>query len=126
MSSVEHIPCAPCRVKENVLERLDRILYSYGDTYTADALSAIRKEVFDPDRGDRPTIPNRLLIITDDVSNILPQDTLPEALNVRRAGIEVNCTDTPPLSEKPQAIRFRTIFLHFRNDPQYIRLFNNG
>jgi hypothetical protein len=44
----------------------------------------MREEIFDPDRGDRPTAPNKCILITDSVSNILPQNTVPEAKQAAR------------------------------------------
>ena len=75
--------------KKDILEVVDRIAYTGGGTFTADALKVLRERVFNPDLQDRPSAPDVAILITDGVSNILPQRTIPEAHNTHAAGIHV-------------------------------------
>ena len=75
--------------KKEVLEAIFGARYSIGGTYTADALKMTRDSIFTRAQGDRSDYPNKAIVITDGVSNILPQRTLPEARNLQRAGVEM-------------------------------------
>ena len=60
-----------------------------GPCYTADALRVMRQDVFKASQGDRKRATNIGILITDGVSNVLPQQTRPEAKKVRRERIQL-------------------------------------
>ena len=81
---------------------IDDIPYRYGSTNTADALNAMRTQMFTAANGDRPGVPNVAIVITDGVSNINSRRTIPEAEQARAAGIHIyaigiGLTDTTEL-----------------------------
>lgn len=75
--------------KPDILRAISRIQYSYGRTNTADALKLMRTEMFRQRNGDRSDIPNVAIVITDGVSNINNESTIPEANLARRRGIQI-------------------------------------
>ena len=75
--------------RAGVLRAIEDVDYKTGGTYTAEALRMMREDIFDPDRGDRPSAPNKVIFVTDGISNILPQKTIPEARKTRSSGIQV-------------------------------------
>ncbi|KAK7502428.1 hypothetical protein BaRGS_00006381, partial [Batillaria attramentaria] len=77
------------RTKAQVLRAVDRIKYIYGSTNTADALKVMRNEMFTPVNGDRPDVPNVAVVITDGVSNVNSDRTIPEAEAARDDGIHI-------------------------------------
>ncbi|CAH1784875.1 unnamed protein product [Owenia fusiformis] len=58
-----------------------------GATYTANAMAKARDEMFIEGNGDRPDIPNVLVLISDGVSTVNPGETAPEALASKQKGI---------------------------------------
>ena len=68
---------------------IDNIPYIYGSTNTADALKTMRNRMFTLRNGDRPDVPNLVILITDGVSNINAQRTIPEAKRARDAEIHI-------------------------------------
>ena len=75
--------------KMSLLRAVDNIPYQYGSTNTADALLTMRTEMYTPENGDRPDVPNVALVITDGVSNINYRRTIPEAEEARAQGIHI-------------------------------------
>ena len=75
--------------KADVIEVIDNMEYVGGGTFTADALRVLREDIFNSDNQDRPSAPNVAILVTDGVSNILPQRTIPEAQNAHAAGIHI-------------------------------------
>ncbi|WAR09890.1 CO6A3-like protein [Mya arenaria] len=75
--------------KEELLSAIENIEYVYGDTNTADAIKTMRTRSFNKNYGDRENISNVGVIITDGVSNINSLQTIPEAKQARREGIEI-------------------------------------
>ena len=75
--------------KKEILDVIARTDFTVGGAFTAGALRMMREEIFDTDRGDRSTAPNRCIFITDGVSNILPQETIPEAKQAKSAQIHI-------------------------------------
>ncbi|KAK7502425.1 hypothetical protein BaRGS_00006378, partial [Batillaria attramentaria] len=53
------------------------------------ALEEARTVIFDPSRGDRPDVPNAVLLITDDKTNVDQQKFLQEAQRLKAAGVKV-------------------------------------
>ena len=77
------------RTKNDVFDAIDSIPYRYGSTNTADALKTMRTEMYSRQNGDRPTVPNICIVITDGVSNINYRRTIPEAEQARNDGIHI-------------------------------------
>ncbi|WAR09789.1 CO6A6-like protein [Mya arenaria] len=75
--------------KEELLSAIENIEYVYGDTNTADAIKTMRTRSFNKNYGDRVNISNVGVIITDGVSYMNSLQTIPEAKQARREGIEI-------------------------------------
>ncbi|XP_021375359.1 uncharacterized protein LOC110464458 isoform X7 [Mizuhopecten yessoensis] len=75
--------------KADVNAAIDNIEYQYGSTNTADGIKVMRTEMFTYGNGDRPDVKNVVVIITDGVSNINSQRTIPEAVLAREEGVRV-------------------------------------
>ena len=81
---------------------IDDIPYRFGSTNTADALETMWSEMYTPQNGDRPDVPNVAIVVTDGVSNINSRRTIPEAERARAKGIHIyaigiGLTDTTEL-----------------------------
>ena len=88
--------------KFDLFTAIDDIPYRFGSTNTADALETMWSEMYTPQNGDRPDIPNVAIVITDGVSNINSRRTIPEAEQARAKGIHIyaigiGLTDTTEL-----------------------------
>ncbi|CAG2211146.1 unnamed protein product [Mytilus edulis] len=77
------------RTKNDVFNALDKIQYIVGSTNTADAIRLMRVDTFTADNGDRPDVKNIAIIITDGVSNVNAETTIPEAEKARDVGIHI-------------------------------------
>lgn len=75
--------------KTELLERIDRVPYNYGNTNTADALRTMRMEMFTKLHGDREGVSNVAVIITDGISNMNNQLVPVEAKMAHDNGIHV-------------------------------------
>ncbi len=75
--------------KEALLEAIQTIPYNYGSTNTADALKAVRNQMFRHKNGDRGKAPNILVIVTDGTPNVNVRRTLQEARKVKETGIHI-------------------------------------
>ena len=75
--------------KRAIFEAIDDIPYIYGSTNTADAIETMRSTMFTARNGDRRGVPNIGVIITDGISNINAQRTIPEAEYARREDIHI-------------------------------------
>ena len=62
---------------------VDNLPYIYGSTNTADGLQTMSGQMFTAANGDRADVPNVCFLITDGVSNINYQRTIPEAVKAR-------------------------------------------
>ncbi len=74
---------------KEVLDAIIATKYVYGSTNTANALNEMRTHMFTKDNGDRANVPNVVIFITDGISNIDNDQTMPEARLVHTAGIGV-------------------------------------
>ncbi|XP_062575513.1 collagen alpha-1(XIV) chain-like [Saccostrea cucullata] len=72
-----------------LIDAVDKIPWRYGSTNTADALKTMHEEMFSKDNGDRPGVRNVCIIMTDGVSNINYQRTIPEAERARQKDIHI-------------------------------------
>ena len=77
------------RTKTEVYRAVRSIPYIYGSTNTADGLHTLRTEMFNPANGDRPGVPNVAIVITDGISNLNSERTIPEAVMTHAAGIHI-------------------------------------
>lgn len=77
------------KTREEILHALNYVPYTKGSCFTADALRVMREDVFKSSQGDRTSATNIGVLITDGVSNVLPQETKPEARKARREGIQL-------------------------------------
>uniref|UniRef100_K1R289 Collagen alpha-3(VI) chain n=1 Tax=Magallana gigas TaxID=29159 RepID=K1R289_MAGGI len=75
--------------KTDVFNAVNAIPWRYGSTNTADGLQTMHEELFNEANGDRPGVPNICIIMTDGVSNINYQRTIPEAEKARAKGIHI-------------------------------------
>lgn len=74
---------------EDILHAISRVPYQPGGTNIAEALRTVHSKVFRIMRGDRPSISNFLVLLTDGVSNVEANFTIREAHLVHKAGINV-------------------------------------
>ena len=90
--------------KQDVIDAVKKIPYVYGSTNTYGGLNVMRTQMFTQQNGDRPSVANIAILITDGVSNINSFDTIPEAEKVRADnillyGIGIGLSDTTELSQ---------------------------
>ncbi|VDI12322.1 Hypothetical predicted protein [Mytilus galloprovincialis] len=78
-----------CNATPDIMEAIGAIRYRSGATNTADGLKIMRTQMFTVPNGDRNGVTNKLLILTDGVSNINPLNTIPEAEQARADGIHI-------------------------------------
>ena len=88
--------------KRDILKAIDKIQFTYGRTNITGALKLMRTDMFTHMRGDRADVPNVGIIVTDGVSTIENQKTVPEAdlarlRGIRIFGIGVGLTNTSEL-----------------------------
>ncbi|XP_076089636.1 matrilin-1-like, partial [Mytilus galloprovincialis] len=77
------------RTKNGVFNAIDKIQYIVGSTNTADAIRLMRVDMFTADNGDRSDVKNIAIVITDGVSNVNAETTIPEAEKARDVGIHI-------------------------------------
>jgi Mg-chelatase subunit ChlD len=77
------------RTKADVYKAIDAMPYRFGSTNTADALRAMRTQMFTVGNGDRPDVDNIAVVVTDGISNINARRTIPEAEQARSDGIHI-------------------------------------
>ena len=86
--------CFRYETAEEVIMAIEELQYKpFQRTNTQAALRSMRRDVFDPNglgrRGDRQFVPNVAIVITDGKSNILPTNTIPEAILAMDKGITI-------------------------------------
>ena len=75
--------------KDDVMRAVHAVPYRHGNTNTAEALETARSTMFSPRNGDRSSVDNLLIVITDGVSNINGFRTIPEAEIAKSEGIRI-------------------------------------
>ena len=77
--------------QDQILRAIKTIPYKFGSTNTADAIRTARKVMLTQARGARSgeNIPKILILITDGVSNMYANETIPEALAAHATGIHI-------------------------------------
>jgi collagen type VI alpha len=88
--------------KRDVTRAILNIPYIYGSTNTADGLHTLRTEMFNPANGDRDRVPNVAIVITDGISNLNSERTIPEALMTHAAGIHIFVVGIGLTGDKPE------------------------
>ena len=63
--------------KYDIYDALDSIPYVYGSANMQGALNIAIKQMFTPENGDRPDTDNVIVLITDSISNVDTQNTIP-------------------------------------------------
>ena len=77
--------------RDQILRAIKTVPYKFGSTNTADAIRTARKVMLTQSRGARVSenIPQILILITDGVSNMYANETVPEAMAAHEAGIHI-------------------------------------
>ena len=84
-----HFQLGEFRKKRDILKAVDKTPYNPGSTNTADAILAMRTEMFTKQNGDRKRVPNMAVVITDGLSNFNSDRTVTEAIKAHAEGIHV-------------------------------------
>lgn len=74
---------------DSLLEDVKKVRYRYGATNTADALFRMRTQMLREENGNRPDVPDIVILLTDGVSNINADRTIPEARQARNKGVAI-------------------------------------
>ena len=88
----------------SLLGDLKKAKYRYGSTNTADALHRVRTQMFRSENGNREGVPDIAILLTDGVSNVNADRTLPEARlahseGIAIVGVGISLSDTRELAE---------------------------
>ncbi len=76
--------------REDLLEAIADVSYDGGsETNTQEALAEMHTDQFKDDRGDRADAANVVILLADGESSIDPENTIPEAEEARRKGIDI-------------------------------------
>ncbi|KAK6961160.1 collagen alpha-3(VI) chain-like isoform X4, partial [Biomphalaria glabrata] len=75
--------------KREILELVDDVKYNFGSTNTAEALEIMRNVMFSPEKGDRADVPNFAIVLTDGVSTVNAERTVPNARLAHDDGIHI-------------------------------------
>ncbi|XP_069108499.1 cartilage matrix protein-like [Argopecten irradians] len=97
--------------KASLLQAVTSIRYTYGNTNTAEGLRVAREEILGA-AGDRRTVPNVVILITDGIPNMNVRRTIPESELIKEGGsrlyligvglspgITLDAVPTEPLSD---------------------------
>lgn len=76
------------RTRQEMVDAVDRMSHTRGDTYTDSALRYLHNNMYTRSRGDRERVKNVALLITDGASKE-PERTLTEARAARKKGIHM-------------------------------------
>ena len=77
--------------RDMLLDAVRQLTYPGTDTYTSAGLHVARTQLFSERYGDRVNASNVAVLITDGVSTIYPENTIPNAQGLHRDGIRVIC-----------------------------------
>ncbi|KAK3083543.1 hypothetical protein FSP39_025167 [Pinctada imbricata] len=75
--------------KQKIQNAISAMEYRYGNTNTAGGLKMVRRNILSSQRGDRPNVPNILVVVTDGVSNVNPENTIPQAGFIKDSGTHI-------------------------------------
>ncbi|KAK7502427.1 hypothetical protein BaRGS_00006380, partial [Batillaria attramentaria] len=75
--------------KRQLQSAISAMTYEYGNTNTAAGLKLMRSSMFSNSRGNRPNAPDYVIVITDGLSNVNAEQTIPEAELAKAEGIHV-------------------------------------
>lgn len=73
--------------RRQILDEIRQIPWKDQETNTSGAIRTMRTQMFTPERGDRPDVPNIGVVITDGESNRDADLTIPEANDAKADGI---------------------------------------
>lgn len=73
---------------QNVINAFD-FFNKFGTTNTPSALEAARDSQFTAKNGDRPDVPNCIVIVTDGFSNVNQNRTIPDAKQLQSMGVTI-------------------------------------
>ncbi|CAG2240336.1 COL6A [Mytilus edulis] len=76
---------------QDIMDAIDAIPYRNGSKNTADGLRIMRSQMFTASNGDRDSVPNVVLILTDGWSNTTSRGTIFEAEQARAEGVHIYC-----------------------------------
>ncbi|ELU01857.1 hypothetical protein CAPTEDRAFT_191278 [Capitella teleta] len=72
--------------KEDVHNAIDNIQHREENTNICAALNVLRKDVLTLEKGDRPSVPNMVIVFSDGVSTLKKDKTIPEAVKAQDEG----------------------------------------
>lgn len=98
--AVMEFPLGRYREKEDVLYALSTLPYIRGRTNTADGLRMLYRQMFNSTNGDRDDVPDVAFVITDGLSNINKDRTIPEAIVSKLSGIHIIVASVETDTEK--------------------------
>ncbi|XP_064597978.1 collagen alpha-1(XII) chain-like [Liolophura sinensis] len=75
--------------KADVMKAIDKIPYTPGKSNLGSGIRAAWRNVFKPNKGDRPDVQNAAVLISGGPSNLRTQWVFPAAQTARRAGITI-------------------------------------
>jgi len=74
---------------DGIFKRIDSLPHLDGHTNTAGGLYLANHVIFKPKNGDRPGVANIVILLTDGVSNIDTDKTVPYAEEAKRNGVKM-------------------------------------
>ena len=84
-----HFHLGAFKKEADIKREIEETPYKPGSTNTADALLAMRSEMFTKQNGDRKKVPNVAVVITDGISNFNSDRTAAEAIKAHVEGIHI-------------------------------------
>ena len=75
--------------RNELVQVISRAQYIDGPTHTAQGIFYAREQQFTVARGDRPNVPNVMVVITDGRSSVNTTETIPEAMRAHAEGINI-------------------------------------
>ena len=99
--------------------KIRKIPYIFGSTNTQEGITVMMDEMFTEKNGDRKDVPNVCIVMTDGISNIYANNTIPSAERARKKGIhmfvigiglvddtkELDGMASPPIEENRFAVK---------------------
>lgn len=77
------------KTKADIIQAIRHLPYRGGRTNIAGALELAHSKIFTEEYGDRINYPNYAILFTDGNSNIRADETIPQAIRARIAGIHI-------------------------------------
>lgn len=83
-----HFNFSTYRSRDDILKAIDKIPYVPGESHAADAFKTMTEKVFNPETGDRPSVPDVCVFLTSSMWNVKPQNTIKEVEKAKRVGAQ--------------------------------------